>query len=387
MAPVGESSAPRRVLVLGRRAGLEAALKRRGIPFALWMEKPPQVAPRGVRLEVAPFPATREAVRKIAARFEDDGPFTHCIAPIEAAVVAASHARRVLHARRSPHSVALRCHDKLLMKQRLRAGGVPVTDFVDLGKPEELERVDELGRPIVLKDRRSSGSRGVEVRSDPVPRQPVRGRIAERYVVGTEMSVESFVHDKRILWTNTTYYWRPKHVNVVPAGLDPDTHRRVLEVNRHALETLAIRWGLTHLELFLTESGPLVGEVALRPPGGYIMRCLELAYGFDPWDAFCAVELGDEPELPREPGRPTAVVVLHPGAGTVARVDGIDAVRAHPAHVDTLLKIEPGDVVAERAGVGEDVGRVLLQAQDHPALDAAIRFVDERLVIGMEQPR
>lgn len=384
--PVDRSGAPIRVLVLGRRLGLEAALKRRGVPFALWLDKPPRSRPRNVPCEVAPFPATRKAVEKSLVRFEGAGPFTHCIGSTEASVVAASHARRALGARKAPHSVARHCHDKLLMKRRLRDAGVPVTDFVDLGREEELERLDELGLPLVVKDRASSGSRGIEVLSDPdIPSHALRarGRIAERFVVGDEMSVESFVHDGRIVWTSTTKYWRPKFVNVVPAGLGEPELEAVLGLNRDALLALGIRWGMTHFELYLTADGPVVGEVALRPPGGYIMRCIELAYGFDPWDALCAVELGEAPDVPPGAGRPTAVVVLHPGEGTVTAVGGLDAVRAHPACVDALLKVEPGSEVGLRVGVGEDVGRVLLQADDHERLDDAIRFVEGTLVIEL----
>lgn len=116
------------------------------------------------------------------------------------------------------------------------------------------------------------------------------------------------------------------------------------------------------------------------------MRCIELAWGFDPWEAVLSIELGEAPALPARPVRPAAVVVLHPGPGRVARLRGLDAVRAHPAHVESHLKVGPGDVVGERVGVGQDVGRVLLTADDQSALDAAIRYVEESLVIELEGP-
>jgi biotin carboxylase len=378
-----------RVLVLGRRQGLEAVLRKRRIPYALWLDKPPLQKPRAERVVIAPFPRTRKSVERVLEQFPDAGPFTHCIASVEAAVVAASHARRVLGARKSAHTVARRCHDKLIMKRQLREAGVPVTDFLDLNRPEERERTDELGYPLVIKDRVSSGSRGVEVLTDPdadLNEVRTRDRMAERFVTGGEMSVEAFVHNGRIVWTNTTRYWKPKYVNVVPAGLDAAMQRQVLELNQRAISALAVRWGMTHLELFMSDEGLMVGEVALRPPGGYIMRCLELAYDFDPWGAFCSVELGEPPSLPRVPGRPTAVVVLHPGEGRVRRINGLDEVRAHPAHVDSLIKVEVGTDITERIGVGEDVGRVLLQAEDQEALDEAIRFVEERLVFELVSP-
>lgn len=386
MSSAAQPARETRVLVLGRRQGLEAVLRQRGIPYALWLEKPPAHKTRARRVVVAPFPRTRKAVEKVLAQLDDAGPFTHVIASVESAVVAASHARRVLGARKSAHTVARSCHDKLIMKRKLRDAGVPVTDFLDLNRPEERDRTDELGTPLVVKDRVSSGSRGVEVFEDPavpITELRTRDRMAERFITGDEMSVESFVHKGEILWTSTTRYWRPKHVNVVPAGLDAETQRKVLDLNRRAIEALSVRWGMTHLELFLSDEGLLVGEVALRPPGGYIMRCLELAYDFDPWAAFCSVELGEAPRLPRSPGRPTAAIVLHPGEGRVTRIDGLDEVRAHPAHVDSLLKVEVGTDIAARVGVGEDIGRVLLQAEDQQALDEAIRFVEERLVFEL----
>lgn len=364
-----------KVLVLGRRRSLEACLDARAVPFVRWPDE-------------APFPKTREAVAKILERVAAEGPFTHCIAAVEAAVVAASHARRVLGARRSPHTIALRCHDKLLMKEKLRAAGVPVADFADLSRPEGRRRALELGRPLVVKDRKSSGSRGIEMitegRLDPEALRS-RGRMAERFVTGAEASVESFVHDGKIVWSSTTLYWRPKHVNVVPSGLPPERLEEVLAANAAALEALAVSWGMTHLELFLTENGCVVGEVGLRPPGGYIMRCLALAYGFDPWDAFCAVELGEVPPLPDgSRSVPTAVIVLHPGEGRVEEIRGLEAVRSHPAHVDTKVKVAVGDRIEPRVGVGDDVGRVFLQAATHEELDAAIRFVEATLEIRRE---
>ncbi len=386
MTSTPESAPGPRVLVLGRRQGLEAVLKRRKIPYALWLDREPRVPFRRIRCEVAPFPATRDAVAKVTERFADFGPITHVIGAVESSVVAASYARRALGARRSLHSVARRCHDKLIMKQRLRAADVPVTDFLDLSRTHELASAASLGWPLVVKDRVSSGSRGVEILKSPADfvALPARNRIAERFVGGEEMSVESFVHEGRIVWTSATRYWRPKHVNVVPSGLDAETLASVLDLNRRALEALAIRWGMTHLELFLSPEGPIVGEVALRPPGGYIMNCLELAYGFNPWEALCAVELDEDPALEVRPGRPTAVVVLHPGAGKVTNVRGLDAVREHPAHIDSKLKVEVGNDVTRRLGVGEDVGRIFLQADDHAALDAAIRFVERELVIELD---
>ena len=44
------------------------------------------------------------------------------------------------------------------------------------------------------------------------------------------------------------------------------------------------------MEVFLGEEGPVFGEIAARPPGGYLMDLIPRAYGFDPWEV-CSVFL------------------------------------------------------------------------------------------------
>lgn len=367
-----------RVLVIGRRQGLEQALERLQIPYALWLQASPKVAPRAP-VHVAPMPSTRAAVERAAQGL--DGPFSHVIAAVEAAVPTASYVRRLVGARASAHTVAMRCSDKLFMKEQLQAAGVPVTDFADLNTIAGQVIAEELGAPLVVKDRRSSGSRGVEiVRSfADVPSSARRNRLAERMVVGEEMSVESFVVGGEPAFVSTTRYAVPRHVNIVPARLDDAMQAAVEAINRAAISALRIAWGMTHLELFLTSEGLLVGEVALRPPGGYIMNAIELAWGFDPWEALVAVELDRPMSFPSSPVGTAATCIFHPGAGTLRAIDGEAAVRGHPACQRLKLKLKPGDVVPEREGVGVDIGYALLSATSDEEVRAAIRFVDEQL--------
>lgn len=62
-------------------------------------------------------------------------------------------------------------------------------------------------------------------------------------------------------------------------------------------------------------------------------------------------------------------------------VGGLDAVRRHPCVVDARIKVRPGDSVAPRAGLGQDVGRVLLRAGGQAELLAAIERIQRELVI------
>ena len=156
--------------------------------------------------------------------------------------------------------------------------------------------VKRLGLPVVSKPRRSSGGRDIDLLVDTkaVAGAHRRGRIFEAYIDAPEFSVETFVGGGEILFQNITEYARKTFINIVPADVDERTIAAIHLLNRSVLEALNIHWGITHLELYLTAGGPLFGEIALRPPGGYIMELLKLAYEFDAWQAFVAMEL-DQP--------------------------------------------------------------------------------------------
>jgi len=380
------SGRPTRVLVVGPRRGLLRALAGLKVPFVVWTDRN-----RSYRhadyVHVAPIAIGEDTARNEAEALKRHGAFTHVIAGNEAAVMPAAVARRSLGARQSPRTMVLRCHDKLRMKQHLRDHEIAMTRFMNANiRLDSGQIVERLGLPVVVKPRRSSGGRGMEIVSnrehlDAVSR---RGRLFERYVDAPEVSVESFVNRGALLFENVTEYAQKAHVNVVPAGVDDATREAVLALNRRVLDALNISWGMTHAEFYLTHRGPLFGEIALRPPGGYIMELLRLAWGFDAWAAFAAIELDRAFEFPDTCQRHTAAMVLHPGAGRVAAIRGLDRVESHPAAKTVRLRVKPGDTIDERPGVGTDVGHILLQAATRTELDGALAFVDSHLEIELE---
>ncbi|MEZ5064981.1 MAG: ATP-grasp domain-containing protein [bacterium] len=374
-----------RVLVIGPRRGIREVLRAERIPYVVWAARAHRDA-RAERVVVSPFADDPEVARSRIRDLFGGEDFTHVLAGTEAAVVPAAVARRVVGARSSPTSVILRCHDKLLMKSWLAQRGVPMTAFLDAAAAGPGRRVAEtLGLPVVTKLRTASGGRDQTLLADvaAIDAAPRAGRLFERWVEAPEISVESFVHDGVVRFENVTEYVRKGHVNLVPAGLSPEILEEALRLSRAALSALSIRWGMTHLELYVTRDGLLFGEVALRPPGGYIMDLLRLAYGFDPWRAFVDVELGRAPECAAAPGGCAAALVLHPGPGTLKRIDGVEDVSAWPEVARLRVRARPGDLVRRRSAVGEDVGHVLVRTPDRPTTLAALDRVERRLHFEM----
>lgn len=351
-----------RVLVIGPRRALIEVLRNRDIPFAVWREEATFPVKDAQQLVTAPLWNTTSKLRKFIGESFGGAKYTHVVAGTEAAVYPAAVARRVLEARLSPATTALRCRDKLAMKEYLSDFDIPMTDFMaESTVRSPAEAFARLGSPIVRKRRKSSGGRGLELigrEQDLVLRQDGRN-ILEHYVSAPEASVESFVDDSRIRFTNTTRYLEKGHVNFVPSGFDDALLESLDVLNRRVIEALKINWGIAHLEVYLADDGLLFGEIALRPPGGYIMSAMKYAYGFDPWAAWVAMELGEDFDFPDRVSAYSCVDIFHPGAGLVVAIQGDGMVRQHPATREFRLKIQPGDTINARQGAGQDIGHLI----------------------------
>ena len=54
---------------------------------------------------------------------------------------------------------------------------------------------------------------------------------------------------------------------------------KILKINDEVIKKFGVDRGMTHAEFYLTDHGPVFGEIAIRPPGGYYMELIEKVYG------------------------------------------------------------------------------------------------------------
>lgn len=371
---------------MGYRQELCRALERLGISYVIWTGKKLKSKRRCLHVHVGDFSRNNNKIFGTLSGLNQFGPFTHVIAGTEASVYPAAVARRILKAREATISVALRCHDKLQMKSYLLRRGIPMIDFVagdDIDDAKAI--VQRLGVPLVIKERQESGGRGirlVESEQDLI-RYAGRRKIIEKLITAPEASVESFINQGKILFESVTLYHKKQHTNLVPGGLAPELQRALLALNRDVISALKIRWGMTHMEVYLDDAGILFGEIALRPPGGYIMELIGRAWNFSSWEAFVHMELNLPFEFPNSHSSHAAVYIIHPGAGTVEHIEHWDEIKELPSVYRAKLKVKPGDTIGERTGVGEDAGYVFFSNCDRKKLLSDVEYVTNHLNIVM----
>jgi len=204
--------------------------------------------------------------------------------------------------------------------------------------------------------------------------------ILERYINAPEASVESFIDKGKIQFTNITAYHRKGHSNFVPAVLEMALNETLLALNERVVSALGIAWGMTHLEVYLTKNGPLFGEIALRPPGGYIMNAINHAWDFNPWSAFVAMELGEAFSFPEQLSQYAASEVLYPGAGRVTAVRGKSRVLDEQGIREFRVKLKVGEYLEARVGLGQDTGHIV-HASASPAERLSLHDLIERELI------
>lgn len=369
-----------RVLFVGRRRGALLAAARLDVEVILLDDagRPERAAGAhaGAKVDFADL----EGCVAAAERLTRTKPVDAVVAVVERAVLPAAAIREALGVVGPSVEDALPWRDKMAMKHAIEDAGIPCARSVPVeAGTDPAALVSALGLPMVLKPRASSGSRGTVVARDlaQVSAALQDGWMAESFVRGMELSVESFVVEGQPRWVNVTDYLLPGWANVVPAAHGSRIENAVRALNEEAIAALGVEDGITHLEAFVIDDGETVevvfGELAQRPPGGYLMELIARAWGFDPWLALLCIALGRPVSFPETAARSAGVWFLHPGEGEVLGVEGLDEARNVPGVIAVDCALEVGQRISRRDGTGQHEGRVLAVTDDHASSARALR--------------
>jgi biotin carboxylase len=384
--PTSKARSPK-ILILGwRREAVEAAL-RLGFSVAIAaQDRPTKEFAKQIQsvIQVEDYFALPELLE-----FARDWQPEFVIAVTEKTVLPAAAIREALGLPGLYPQQALLFHDKFLMKKHAQAGGFACAPYVlvsEDGLPSIAE--SELNLPLIIKPTRLSGGRDLSlaVTAEAVEEIAQPGHLLEEYVLGQELSVESLVCDGQIIFQNTTEYFIRGHVNIVPAAFSPELQEQIDLFNRRVLAHFPIQNGMTHLELFVSENGLVFGEIAVRPPGGYLMKLIKMAYGIDIWGSFLQLETGQalDIHLPKANGF-SGVWVVHPGGGLVQAVRGVHELRTLKQITEAKIRLKEGDVLNDRKGLGEDRGTIFFKSESYSDILDGIERSQETLQIQMQE--
>jgi hypothetical protein len=290
----------------------------------------------------------------------------------DAVQVAVAESAAVLGAAGNPPDAVRRTRNKDTCRAALAAAGFRQPAVLLCADVDEAAAfLRESSGPWVVKPRDAMGSLGVrkvasvEDLPSAVDELPNRDLfLVEEFVEGPEFSVEGVFLGGRpkVLAVTAKEKLPPPYFveisHVLPADLPAGTLREIDRQVTAALTALELRFGVFHVELWLTGDGVVLGEVHVRPGGDWLH--LLLAHAIPRLELFGLIfddMLGHPTEQDLIPTRAAAAFFLAPAPGRLVRVHGWEEVLAHPAVLYAELTVEPGAVIvpvrqsADRAGV------------------------------------
>jgi biotin carboxylase len=291
-----------------------------------------------------------------------------CVAA-DAPVTAALVAERLGLPGISVASAKLAC-DKLAMKQRFQACGVPVPWFAPVPDIAALRAIiAERGPDLVIKPVDSRGSRGVqrlarvanleEAFHRAQSHSPTKRVMVESYLSGPQVSTESIVTRGRCFtpgFSDRNYEFLERHAPFfienggdLPSHLPQRIQDAVKEVVAAAAAALGVSDGTVKGDMLVHEGKPFVIELAARLSGGFFCsREIPLNTGVDFIGCAIRVALGEaisEQELTPKMLRPVIQRYAFPGPGRVVAVRGAERARKVPGIADLIVTACPGDVI------------------------------------------
>ncbi|MEV5957063.1 ATP-grasp domain-containing protein [Streptomyces sp. NPDC051987] len=203
--------------------------------------------------------------------------------------------------------------------------------------------------------------------------------LVEEFVEGPEYSVEGVIlaTGPRVLAVTAKEVLPPPHFvevgHVLPAELPEHTRAEIDRQVTAALRALDLRFGVFHVELWLSGGEVVLGEVHVRPGGDWLHRLLGHAVpDLELFGLLYDDLLGRAGRPPRLTAtRAAAVRFLVAPPGRLTAVDGWDTVAAHPAVLRAESTAAPGDTVAPVRQSGDRAGFVVVGA-DTPAQARAL---------------
>jgi len=296
--------------------------------------------------------------------------------------------------------------DKFEQRTALRAYGLPTPDFwkaedvADEGVAADVMR--KAGFPVVLKPRRGTSGRDSEpLRSEQALREAAAAvepetMLIEAYipdpttaVVGPGSapyaSVELAVSDGVISVfgvTGRTPLAEPfrETGQIFPADVDPATRSALIDAASAATRALGITNGVLHVEIKITDDGPVVIEVNGRPGGLRLREIVKRATGVDLIQLEMRLALGERFAYTDVETRPGVdfMYLVQPNMNLrrITSVDGLDAVRAIPGVERVVPGIAQGSAFSWRTGTLSFAAEISGTAADH---EAARRIRDQVL--------
>lgn len=276
------------------------------------------------------------------------GPISRMFTEYELIQVPVAQARAELGLPGMSVETMLSFRDKAVMKDRLRAAGVPCARHRSVETIQDaLDFSAKVGFPLIVKPVSGVGARETHqcdslaefeevLESDPPSTShPIQ---LEEFIQGEEHTLDTVSVNGKAVWHSITRYM-PNPLEVLrnpwmqwriltPREIDIPEYDDIRQVGELALRALGMGSNISHLEWFRRADGTVaVSEVGARPPGSRIFTALNWANDYDMYDAWVRLMTLGEFTPPSERKYAVGTAFFRGmGIGEVVDVHGLEGV-------------------------------------------------------------
>lgn len=264
-----------------------------------------------------------------------------------------------------PVDIARIVTDKYLMRETWRKNGAPSIQYRKTRSFSDfLEATRAFSFPLIVKpcDSRGGGSRGV-CRIDETSdlRQVYEFSnsfyrddrlLVEEFVQGREHSVEAIIDGGRVhIIAISDKVKSPLPFRVDDTILYPTTENGPgLKMLKAAVEqsitSIGIKDGIAHVELAVTEKGPVLFEIGARCGGGAPSPLVPYLSGVEEFKEAVRIALGEKPRrLAPLRNKGCVIKFFYPKPGRVTKISGLEKVENTPGLLSLGLFVREGDYI------------------------------------------
>lgn len=318
-----------------------------------------------------------DAICDVAKRFKPDGIMTLATdMPMRSLAKAAA----LLGLPAISYDTAIKATDKYEMIKAFKEHCVASPWFYNISSREDISLLkDNITYPCIIKPTDNAGSRGVVLVNnydelydayDYSHKQSRSGNvIIEEYLQGNEVSVEILVINGDVhilaitdkLTTGAPHFVEMGHSQ--PSQQPLHIQSAIKELATQAVKSVGIQTGPAHVEMMVTERGPVMIELGARMGGDCITTHLvPLSTGVDMIKATIDLALGNIPDITSRIEMSSAIRFIKGPIGIIKSINGIEDAKRVAGVVEVSLTKNVGDTIDDIHSSTDRVGYIIAQA-------------------------
>lgn len=318
-----------------------------------------------------------DAICDVAKRFKPDGIMTLATdMPMRSLAKAAA----LLGLPAISYDTAVKATDKYEMIKAFKEHCVASPWFYNISSREDISFLkDNITYPCIMKPTDNAGSRGVVLVNnydelydayDYSHKQSRSGNvIIEEYLQGNEVSVEILVINGDVhilaitdkLTTGAPHFVEMGHSQ--PSQQPLHIQSAIKELATQAVKSVGIQTGPAHVEMMVTERGPVMIELGARMGGDCITTHLvPLSTGVDMIKATIDLALGNIPDITSRIEMSSAIRFIKGPIGIIKSINGIEDAKRVAGVVEVSLTKNVGDTIDDIHSSTDRVGYIITQA-------------------------